>query len=300
MFVSVVGTHFHSPIVSTTVAIADAYSTRSARQSPSHFPISESHRKFESVTHATRTSRGTRTRGERSLSGVWHLAYASAILNSRHRQSSHGPPHLEHRPRDLADADLQRAIQLSLEEVNAQGQHGRPGYVPYQPDSWQRSEPPLVEHASRPSMGANEDDDPDLKAAIEASLREANAPKPSAPSGLETPRAEGPSGYPQSYSPATTPTQPSVPALPNHDLSPLESDTIITFSQTIEQVQAQGGGDMSRFPAVTQLFDNANSLRPKLARSLDDTGRKEGTLFLVLSPSRPLTRVRSHQSCSPR
>jgi len=136
----------------------------------------------------------------------------------------------------------------------------------------------LVEHASRPSMGADEDEDPDLKAAIEASLREADAPKPRAPSGLETPRAEAPSGYPQSYFPAATPTQPSVPALPNHDLSPLESDTIITFSQTIEQVQTQGGGDMSRFPAVTQLFDNANSLRPKLARSLDDTGRKEELL----------------------
>jgi len=58
----------------------------------------------------------------------------------------------------------------------------------------------------------------------------------------------------------------------------LESDTIMTFSQTIEQVQAQGGGDMSRFPAVAQLFDNANNLRPKLARSLDDTGRKEELL----------------------
>ena len=218
------------------------------------------------------------------------MAYTAAILNSRHRQSSHGPPHLEHRPaRDLADADLQRAIQLSLEEVNVQGQHRRPGYVPYQPDSWQRSEPPLVEHASRPSMGADEDADPDLKAAIEASLREANAPKPSAPSGLETPRAEGPLGHLQSYFPAATPTQHSVPAVPSHDLSPLESDTIITFSQTIEQVQAQGSGDMSRFPAVAQLFDNANTLRPKLARSLDDTGRKEGTLFLVILPSRPLT-----------
>jgi growth factor-regulated tyrosine kinase substrate len=221
-------------------------------------------------------------------------------LNSRHRRSSHGPPHLEHRSsRDLADADLQRAIQLSLEEVNAQGQHGRPGYVPFQPDSWQRSEPPLVEHASQPSIGA-EDDDPDLKAAIEASLSEANAPKPSAPTGLETPRAEAPSLSSGSYFPATTTTHPSVPALPNHDLAPLESDTIMTFSQTIEQVQAQGGRDLSRFPAVTQLFDNANSLRPKLAMSLDDTGRKEGTPTCVFTPWPFLIRVRSHQSFSPR
>ncbi|KAH9964632.1 hypothetical protein BC827DRAFT_1127346 [Russula dissimulans] len=199
----------------------------------------------------------------------------------RHRRSSHGPPQLgHHSSRDRADADLQRAIQLSLDEVNAQGQHKRSGYVPYQPDSWQRSEPPLVDHSSKPSLQA-EDDDPDLRAAIEASLREANAPKPSAPTDLETPRAEGPSlssGNPQSYFPSDAPAQPSVPALPNYDMAPLESDTIMTFSQTIEQVQAQGGGDMSRFPAVAQLFDNANNLRPKLARSLDDTGRKEELL----------------------
>jgi growth factor-regulated tyrosine kinase substrate len=208
--------------------------------------------------------------------------------NSMHRQSSRGPPRLENRSaRDLADADLQRAIQLSLEEVSGQGQHRRPGYVPYQPDSWQQSEPPLVEHASRPSAQAN-DDDYDLKAAIEASLREANAPKPSAPTDPVTPRAEGPSisytgsGPSQSYFPVGPSVQPSVPTLPNYDLAPLESDTIMNFSQTIEQVQAQGGRDVSRFPAVSQLFDNANNLRPKLARSLDDTGRKEGTITLVL------------------
>jgi growth factor-regulated tyrosine kinase substrate len=260
-------------------------STRSARLRPSLFLISVSHRRYESATRVTRTSRGTRTRCKRSLYAVRRRAYASATPNGRHRRSSQGPSHLEHRPaRDLADADLQRAIQLSLEEVNAQGQHSRPGYVPYQPDSWQRSEPPLVEHTSRPSTKAD-DDDSDLKAAIEASLREANAPKPSAPTDPETPRAEGPSishtgSGSQSYFPAAS-AQPSLPTLPTYDLAPLESDTIMTFSQTIEQVQAQGGRDVSRSPAVAQLFDNANNLRPKLARSLDDAGRKEGTLTLV-------------------
>ena len=229
-----------------------------------------------------------------------------ATPNSVHRQSSHGPPRLENRPaRDLADTDLQRAIQLSLEEVNVQGQHRRPGYVPYQPDSWQRSEPPLVEHASRPSAQADDEDDSDLKAAIEASLREANAPKPSAPTDPVTPRAEGPSvsytgsGPSQSYLPVGASVQSSVPTLPNHDLAPLESDTIMTFSQTIEQVQAQGGRDVSRFPAVTQLFDNANNLRPKLARSLDDTGRKEGTITRALHLM-ALTPAWSHQNYSPR
>lgn len=263
-----------------------ASSTRSVRPRPSLFLISVSHRRCESATRVTRTSRGTRTRCKRSLYAVGRQAYASATPNSRHRRSSHDPSHLEHRSaRDLADADFQRAIQLSLEEVNAQGQHTRPGYVPYQPDSWQRSEPPLVEQTSRPSAQADDDDDSNLKAAIEASLREANAPKPSAPTDPATPRAEGRSisytgSGSQSYFPAAS-AQPSLPTVPSYDLAPLESDTIMTFSQTIEQVQAQGGRDVSRSPAVAQLFDNANNLRPKLARSLDDTGRKEGTLTLV-------------------
>jgi growth factor-regulated tyrosine kinase substrate len=86
--------------------------------------------------------------------------------------------------------------------------------------------------------------------AIEASLREANAPKPSAP--IATPHTEersfafvGPQ-YWQSYPPGVVPPQPSLPKLPNYNLEPLESDAILTFSQTVEQVQAQGGQDLSR------------------------------------------------------
>ena len=205
--------------------------------------------------------------------------YSLSSESKRHR-SSHSVGSVRHRStRDLADAELQRAIQLSLEEVNGHGQHGRPGYVPYrlEASSWQVSEPPLVDRNTRP-LGQDDEEDPDLKAAIEASLREASGPKPSAPVVVEssrgdtTPFAYSGAGYSQSYPPTTA----SVPVLPNYDLEPLEADTILTFSQTVEQVQQQGGRDMSRYPAVTQLFDKANSLRPKLAMSLGDTGRKEG------------------------
>ena len=123
-----------------------------------------------------------------------------------------------------------------------------------------------------------EEDDPDLRAAIEASLREANAPKPSAPAVIETPRTEERqypaigSGYSQSNPEISENT---VPKVPNYDLAPLEADVILTFNQTVEQVQAQGGRDLSRYPAVTELYDKASGLRPKLALSMDDTGRKE-------------------------
>ncbi|KAJ7293972.1 vacuolar sorting-associated protein Vps27 [Mycena rebaudengoi] len=202
----------------------------------------------------------------------------------RHSTSLHGARHRG--ARELADVELQRAIQLSLQEVGAASGHARPGYIPYQPEptSWQYTEPPLVDRTTHPRTQASEDDDPDLKAAIEASLRESNAPRPSAPMAVETPRTEEPGfayangpGYSQSYPPGVLPPQPA-PRIPSYDLEPLESDAILTFSQTVEQVQGQGGRDMARYPAVNELYDKASSLRPKLALSLDDAGRKEQML----------------------
>ncbi|EJF58826.1 ubiquitin binding protein [Dichomitus squalens LYAD-421 SS1] len=199
---------------------------------------------------------------------------SQSVSTSRHRSA-----------RDLYDSELQRAIQLSLEEVGAAGGR-RPGYVP-SPSSWQTSEPPLVDNSTRSyassSYSREEEDDPDLKAAIEASLREANAPKPSAPIVIDaserfmaeqqvTPR------YAQSYPPSSATPKPRLPTIPNYDLEVLETDAILTFNQTVEQVQAQGGRDLSRYPAVTELYDKANALRPKLAMSLNDTSRKEQML----------------------
>lgn len=152
----------------------------------------------------------------------------------------------------------------------------------------------MVDRTSYPGKSepqAIEEDDPDLRAAIEASLREANAPQPSAPLGMETPRVEqtefvyanGP-GYAQSYPPTSTTPKPTIPALPKYDLEPLEEDAILTFDQTVEQLQQQGGRDLTRYPAVTELYDKANSLRPKLAMSLSDAGRKEREPCLVDLP----------------
>lgn len=191
----------------------------------------------------------------------------------------------------MADAELQRAIQLSLEEVNGTSGRSRSGYVPSQPSpaKWGFSEPPIVDRSTYPSQKAavaDDEDDPDLKAAIEASLREASAPKASAPSVIETPREEyssyPSSAYSQSYAPQAT-SQATLPKIPQYDLEPLEADAILTFNQTVEQVQAQGGRNLQGYPAVAELYDKASGLRPKLALSLDDAGRKERKLILCLS-----------------
>ena len=73
--------------------------------------------------------------------------------------------------------------------------NGRPGYTPSQPDpsaysKWRTSEPPPVDRSSRPRAAGDGENDPDLRAAIEASLREANAPNASAPALVESPVVE--------------------------------------------------------------------------------------------------------------
>lgn len=150
-------------------------------------------------------------------------------------------------------------------------------------------ERPIIDRSSHPFRAEVEDDDPDLRAAIEASLHEANIPKPSAPiesqpaghlhsssANMEVSRAR---------SPNMTPT-PSAPKLPQYDLEPLEEDAIFRFNQSMEQVRVQGGNDLSRYPAVNELYDKANETRPKLAMSLEDTGKKERELWR-LNPNVP-------------
>lgn len=192
-----------------------------------------------------------------------HFDFFQCIRTRRH--STTGFPGQRHRSaRELADAELQRAIQLSLQEMNGPNGQAHPGYVPYQssPSKWGYSEPPLVQ-SSIP-----EEDDPDLRAAIEASLREGNAPE-----------RQHQSEYSQSNPEIS---QNAVPKVPDYDLAPLEADAILTFNQTVEHVQAQGGRDLSRYPAVTELYDKASGIRPKLAMSMDDTGRKEREWHFVL------------------
>ena len=139
------------------------------------------------IAQEVRFVTGGRLRRTREISRKSELI--SRVCNITH---AYAPPSEErHSParyrsaRKLADEESQRAIQLSLEEVgaaNSNGRHSRPGYTPSQPDpsaysKWRTSEPPLVDRSSRPRAADDGENDPDLHAAIEASLREANAPK---------------------------------------------------------------------------------------------------------------------------
>ncbi|KZO99644.1 VHS-domain-containing protein [Calocera viscosa TUFC12733] len=157
------------------------------------------------------------------------------------------------RERERADKDLERAIALSLAEAKSMGHAVDEGPVGARPAVLSKGYPPAT---VAPAANA-EEDDPDLAAAIRASLEEYQAMNvPSAPS----PMPERPSAT-ESYFP-----QPP-PPLPNYDLTDPETLTILDFSEAVEN----GANPRS----IDELRDRADRLRPRLVRSLDDTERKE-------------------------
>ncbi|OXC69142.1 vacuolar protein sorting-associated protein 27 [Cryptococcus neoformans] len=150
-------------------------------------------------------------------------------------------------PRSRADldADLQRAIELSLAESQHNQNRNHSHFTP--------SEPPLVH-------GTVEDEDEQMRLAIEASLRDMEA-RPSAPAGLgEAPEPE--------YRP-----------LPTFDLSPRENETILTFSNTMDQMAAYGERDLRRFPHAHVLAEQANAVGERLRRNVEEKSTKQQMLM---------------------
>ncbi|KAG8849418.1 Vacuolar protein-sorting-associated protein 27 [Serendipita sp. 411] len=157
------------------------------------------------------------------------------------------------------DFDLARAIELSLKESHGSS-NNRAGYAPIDTgaNQWKVSEPPIIDRST--AHRDEEEEDEDLRAAIQASLREARAPQPSAP-------AAEPSTQPVSDSP--------VALVPSYDLAPLESDAIMSFSQTVAEAQTYGLRDLRQ---THDLYRRATTYQPKLTRTLDETEKKEQLL----------------------
>lgn len=116
------------------------------------------------------------------------------------------------------------------------------------------SEPPLKRHA----QGSVEDDDEELRLAIEASLRDVERERPSAPIGSDEPE----------YKP-----------LPTFDLTPRETETVLTFSNTLDQMAAYGERDLRRFPHAHVLYEQAYAVGGKLQRNAEEKRTKQRKLL---------------------
>ncbi|KAJ9118712.1 hypothetical protein QFC22_003932 [Naganishia vaughanmartiniae] len=162
------------------------------------------------------------------------------------------------------DADMQRAIALSL----AESQNGRAlghGHVPSQPGR-------MLEGTDEVQKGRGDDEDEELRLAIEASLEEMRHVKPTAPVGEDDNSTPTASTYHQNATGYIV--EPDYKPLPTYDLSPREAETMLTFAQTVDHAVAFGDQDFRRFPHVHALHEQATALSGKLLRNIEEKNTK--------------------------
>lgn len=158
---------------------------------------------------------------------------------------------------DSFDADLKRALEMSLEDAKG---NSSSGFVS-QSQLKSQSKPSTNGTAKKQPQ---EEDDPDLAAAIAASLADMEEQKNKYAATFKQQAAN---------SNATTPF---VAPKNDYELTPVEAENINLFSTLVDRLQHQAPGTILREPQIQELYESIGKLRPKLARTYGETMSKHG------------------------
>jgi growth factor-regulated tyrosine kinase substrate len=162
------------------------------------------------------------------------------------------------RVEDSFDADLKRALEMSLEDAKGTGSSG------FVSQSQLQAQSKPVQSA--PKKEPEEEEDADLKAAIAASLADMEEQK---------------NKYAVTFRQQATSSSDGTPFVApknDYELTPVEAENINLFSTLVDRLQHQAPGTILREPQIQELYESIGKLRPKLARTYGETMSKHGKI----------------------
>jgi len=196
---------------------------------------------------------------------------------------------------DQFDEDLRKALELSLQQQSGSGS-GSTGYA-YAANKSAYSVPaskPAAAAAAAPAKSlaspASDEDDPELAAAIAASLKDANISVLSPSTSTTFSPTTGRSSATVTTSTGTTISygssqqqqqqQQQPPKDPN-ELTESDKRNITLFSQLIYKIE-QNGDDIVGNTTISDLYANIASLHPRVLKNLEEADRKHRNVCLSL------------------